>query len=176
MHIDRIVRCTRLDDLFHHSTHLLEDLDTLYDQAWERATADVGSRTARRAKLTLMWVIHARKPLTIDLLSDILVTSEIQDHRERLTKEDLLSSCAGLVRIESGTKRPRYHDEPESQTSVSSDSIVTMVHPSAHRYLDDRRETFFPCASELVVTTCLLLLNADEIAHALKRPNALIAV
>lgn len=47
-----------------------------------------------------MSVIHVERPFTVNALEQALVASGVITGQENLTEDVVLSSCAGLVRIE----------------------------------------------------------------------------
>jgi hypothetical protein len=96
-----------------------------------------------------MWVAHVKRPLTVSMLKELFARSEAL-----AVDEDLVSSCAGLICAEPSSVHP-------GQVSIE------MVHPSAYRYLDKRKSSYFPDAEDMIASTCLSVSSADDIAFAL---------
>ena len=101
-----------------------------------------------------MWAVHVKRPLTVSMLKELSARSEALAVYALHTDEDLVSSCAGLICAEPYSVHPGL---------VS----IEMVHPSAYRYLDKRKSSYFPHAEDIIASTCLLVSSADDIAFAL---------
>lgn len=155
-HLNRVIDCTTLGDIYYHLDNFPPDLDSYYDEEWKRATEDETSPVSQRASLILMWLTITDMVFTEDTLQKALSLCGAASDRSRITREEILSSCAGFVSLS------KY-----VSTDSWSSSIVTIVHPSAHRYLNERKELHFPGANDLIVGACLKTSAADEIADIL---------
>lgn len=174
MHLDQVARCTRLDDVYHHLDNFPRDLDDVYDEAWYRATSDSNSPVCQRAKMILTWVTHVERPLTIEALGEALVASGSATAQDLLTMNEILSSCDGLVRIETLLTSPRFRDEPGVNPRMPDELIVTLRHPSVYRYFDERRAIYFPGAHDLIAVACLLVSDPNQLFSSIPGYRALI--
>ena len=165
MRLNRIVQCTTVEGIYYHLEQTL-NLDAVYDEAWYRATRD--SPDSHLAKSILMWVTHAEKPFTIGALEQALVASKVLDEQEPLAEDKILRACAGLVRIERILGQSLHDNSTETDASWSpSDSVVALVHPSAHRYFGARRQFLFPHSNDAMVKACLTSSTADLVTQIL---------
>lgn len=165
MQSDRIVSCTTLGDVYDLLNLFPQDMDAFYEEAWERATSDLTSPRAMRARSILVWATLAETCLTMEALEEALRASGLASDQEPLTGEEILSSCAGLIRIEpevSSIESAEYH-YPGSMNPW----IIALVHPSAHRHLMKNRDTYFPNGHDEIVSACLRASGAGEIMFAL---------
>jgi hypothetical protein len=167
--LDRILECSRTEDVEHHLTNPPSEVDALYDQAWDRATGDAGSRKSQRAKLMLMWVTSAKTGLTVEALGQALSFSGHGVDEDHLTAGEIVSSCAGLVRVESLESSSFLAQGDDDETSCRISPIVTPIHLSARRYLETRQESLFPFASTAIMSTCLASVGANGVVYAIPR-------
>jgi len=156
LHLDQILQCRTPDDVYSHLYHFPEDLDSIYDRAWERTSGKENLPSSQCARLLLMWVTHVKRPLTVSMLKELSARSEALAGHALYIDEDLVSSCAGLICAEPSSVHPGL---------VS----IEMVHPSAYRYLDKSKSSYFPDAEDMIASTCLSVSSADDIALALPR-------
>ncbi|KAM0724014.1 hypothetical protein Q7P37_001005 [Cladosporium fusiforme] len=168
MHMDRIVSCTKLENVYRVLNHFPSDLDSFYDQAWSRATADRGSPRAQRARLILMWLTLAEEPLTIMALGEALVASGVTIKDEPLSEEDVLSSCVGLLRTEQHSTQSQRSTKPLGSKACSNlFTVITFVHPSAYRHFKRRQESVFPHGNDLILAACRQCANREQLREAL---------
>lgn len=163
------------------------EVNALYNQAWDRATGDRDSRKSQRAKLILMWVTCAKTSITVKTLGQALSFSGHGIDDAPFTAEEIVSSCAGLVRVEPmepSSSLPRYYDDIESiprATKEDTDkewqnsSVVDPIHLSARRYLEAKRESLFPRADSAIIATCLTFTGPHGLIYATPRLNFIIA-
>lgn len=180
MNLERILECTRLEDIYHYLDHMPLDMDTYYDQTWERATSSVGPIMSARTKLILMWVTFAKQPLTVKALAQAVAASDPGTNGELLTKQEIISSCAGFVRAESLSPTKRQPNEiggPGDSTDLASDDepVAAIVHLTAHNYLEAKRQIYFPHKSEAMLVACLSSSTPDQMVHALPLHYTLLA-
>ena len=180
LNLERILECTRLEDIYHYLDHMPLDMDAYYDQTWERATSSVGPIMSARTKLILMWVTFAKQPLTMKALAQAVAASDPGTNGELLTKQEIISSCAGFVRAESLSPRRLQHNEiegPGGSTDLASDdeSVAAIVHLTAHNYLEAKRQSYFPHKSEAMLVACLSSSTPDQMVHALPLHYTLLA-
>ena len=154
LHLDQILQCRTPDDVYSNLYHFPEDLDSIYDIAWKRTSGKESLPSSRCARLLLMWVVHVKRPLTVSMLKELSARSEVLAGYALHTNEDLVSSCAGLICAEPSSVHP-------GQVSIE------MVHPSAYRYLDKKKSSYFPHAEDIIASTCLSVSSANDIALAL---------
>lgn len=80
-------------------------MDELHDEAWNRATCDVNSHKARMAKEVIKWIFLARREFIVEALADILSASGYGNGVDRITEQEMVSSCAGFVWTETAKTR-----------------------------------------------------------------------
>ena len=115
-----------------------------------------------------MWVTHAERPFTVGALEQALVASKVLDEQEALAEDRILRACAGLIRIEPILGQSLHDNSAETDRSWSpSDSVVALVHPSAHRYFGARRRFLFPHSNDTIVKACLTSSTADLVTQSL---------
>jgi hypothetical protein len=187
LHLDRILECSRAEDVNHHLMNPPKEVNALYDQAWDRATGDSDSRKSQRAKLILMWVTCAKTGLTVRALGQALSFSGYGMNDAPFTSEEIVSSCAGLVRVEPmelPSTSPRYHDDIESipratdedtEKEWQNSSVIAPIHLSARRYLETKRETLFPRADSAMIATCFQSTGPNGLIYATPRIYFIIA-
>lgn len=156
LHLDQIVQCKTPDDVYSNLDHFPEDLDSFYDRAWEKTSGKDSLPSSQRARLVLMWVVHAKQPLTVDMLEELFTRSENLARYTLRIDEDFASSCAGFICIEPSLALPGL-------------VWVKLVHPSAYRYLDKRKTSYFPHAEDMIAATYLSVSSADDVVIALLR-------
>ena len=185
LHLDRILECSRAEEISHHLMNPPLEVNALYDQAWDRAAGDKDSRRSQRAKLILMWVTCAKTGLTVEALGQVLSFSGYGRDEAPFTTGEIVSSCAGLVRVEPtymgpSSTLPRYHDDVESIPRVTekewqNSSVIAPIHLSARRYLETKRDSLFPRADSAMVATCLALTGPNGLIYATPRIYFIIA-
>jgi len=122
--------------------------DVAYRAAMERILSQ-GKGSSEMAKKMLAWILCARRPLsTLELLHALAVEpgdTEI-DEDNILETEQLLTICAGLVRI-----------DEHSHT-------VGFIHFTMQEYLQRNRERWLPFANVEIARTCTAYLAIDDLA------------
>jgi hypothetical protein len=116
-----------------------------------------------------MWVTLAKTGLTVQALGQALSFSGHGVDEDHLTAEEIVSSCAGLVRIEPLESSSFLVQGDDDETSCRTSSIVTPIHLSARRYLETRQESLFPFASTAIMSTCLASKGANGVIYAMPR-------
>lgn len=166
LHLDNILVCANLDEIYHCLNQPLLGLDSLYDQAWKRAVDGKGSLRSQRARLVLMWLTMGDGEMSTDALKELLSVSGVGAITDAHLENQIISSCAGFVRIESAHSRGNQLL-----------SKVTCTHLSGYRYLQERRELYFPGSYEDMVAVCLSSLRShpDKLLRALPQSFAFIA-
>lgn len=118
-------------------------LDELYHEAMERIRRQPED-DRRLAGKTLIWVVHAYRPLAFVVIRHALAVEQgtKQLDPENLSDSDLiLNACAGLVTL-----------EPESD-------IIRLVHYTAQDYFHSH--PVFPYPHREIVKTCVTCLSYD---------------
>lgn len=161
--------CTKVEDIDIHLESLPLDLDAYYEQAWERAIGETDPLRAFRARLILTWMTLAEQPLSLEGLQMALSLSGYHAEASLIEAEEIVSACAGFLRIES-TQMHSPHPEQHTEQRESQPGI-TFIHNSAHRYLKTRQEENFPGADDKIVAACLLGLTARQTACRLPRSS-----
>lgn len=113
-----------------------------YTEAWARICAQ-RPQYAELGKKTLSWLVHATRPLRIRELLHALAIDEDDEEFDEEGLSDistLTSSCAGLVVL----------DEQQG--------FVSLVHPTAQEYFQERKNLLFPNGHEDIAKTCITYL------------------
>lgn len=121
---------------------LPEGSEDTYTEAWNRICAQ-RPRYAELGKEVLSWLIHASRPLRTREILHALAVGEDDDEFDEEGLSDiatLTSSCAGLV----------VFDEQQG--------FISLVHPTAQEYLQERRSILFPHGHEDIAKTCITYL------------------
>lgn len=95
----------------------------------------------------LMWICHAKCPLTVSELSEALSVrvGQVDISRKRCPSANMiLECCQGLVIL-----------DPESMS-------IRLAHYAIQEYLMGQSEKLFPRADSIMATTCLLYLMFDS--------------
>lgn len=123
-----------------------EALDAAYAETIERIDGQQPD-CKNLAKQVLIWISHARRPLTTIELQHALAI-ELQDSKidqENLPEvEDMVSFCEGLVTID------------------EESSVIRLVHYTAQEYLDRISQTWMPYSHKDIALVCLTYLSFDE--------------
>lgn len=170
LHIDRLLECNHVEQMFRYLDKFPMEVDQLYDEAWKRATSDLGSHESDIAKEIVMWILQAERVLFIEALGEILMASGLGSSVDSVTEQEIVSVCAGLIRIESlatkSTQMRNWDDEEAAAAPKALDRVVTFSHPSVYRYFRARKESLFPFADDHIVTRCLANSTPAEILSA----------
>jgi ankyrin repeat domain-containing protein 50 len=85
------------------------NLETIYKQTWDRILSQ-GARHANLAKLIFLWIIYAKRDLTIDELRHAVATSPTThafEAKRMVTEASLIAACCGLVVVEEESRLAR---------------------------------------------------------------------
>ena len=121
---------------------LPEGPEDTYTEAWARICAQ-RPQYAELGKNILSWLVHATRPLRARELLHALAIDEDDEEFDEEGLSDistLTSSCAGLVIL----------DEQQG--------FVSLVHPTAQEYFQERRTLLFPNGHEDIAKTCVTYL------------------
>ena len=121
-----------------------ERLDKAYDNTVDRiGNQEQGTREL--AKKVLFWIVYAKRPLNTEELRHALA---VEPGTQRLDKtnlcpvEDMVSSCAGLVTVDS--------------------NIIRLVHYTTQEYFQRRGlKSFEDVQKNIIATSCLTYLSYD---------------
>lgn len=179
LHLDHILECSRAEDVSHHLMHPPLEVNAFYDQAWDRATGNKDSRKSQRAKLIMMWVTCAKTGLTVKAMGQALSFSGHGMDGAPFTEEEIVSSCAGLVRVEP----MRYLDHiilaratrEDAEGTWQDSAVVVPIHLSARHYLETKRESLFPRADSAIIATCLASTRPIDLLCAMPRIHFVLA-
>ena len=124
-----------------------EALDSEYDKTVKRIE-NQGKDICEFAKRTLFWIVYAKRPLTTEELRHALAielgTCKF-DKTNLCLVEDMVSSCAGLVTIDS--------------------NIIRLVHYTTQEYFQRRgSKSFEDVQRDIIATSCLTYLAYDVFA------------
>jgi len=121
------------------------DLESVYAQTLQRIREQKGDRS-RLGVEVLMWVSHAKRPLTIGELCHALaveIESKDLDPENICPQDAVLASCLGLVVVDEET------------------SIVRLIHYTLQEYL--YLPGVLPDAHEALALKCLAYLNSNQV-------------
>lgn len=121
-------------------------LDDAFEETLQRIQVQPENRKAL-AMNTLMWISHAKRPLLIGELVDVLAiksTERSLNKRNRPSQRLVVECCFGLVTLD------------------EESAVIRLVHYSVQEYLLEHRAGIFPSGEESVAEKCLryLLCNA----------------
>ncbi|KAG9234146.1 hypothetical protein BJ875DRAFT_510270 [Amylocarpus encephaloides] len=105
-------------------SHLPKGLKETYDRIMEQIDGQEDDALKQLAKSTLLWVLYAAQPLTIEELQDAVSIGEECATREHLmdrrcSRDTILISCSNLIRVK------------------DNDKAVELIHFSVQEYLTD---------------------------------------
>ena len=125
-----------------------EGLDKAYDDTVNRIESQ-GQGIRELAKNVLFWIVHAKRPLTTEELRHALAVEAGTcrlDERNLCPVEDMLSSCAGLVVVDS--------------------NIIRLVHYTTQEYFQRLGlKSSEDIQRDIIATSCLTYLLYDEFAE-----------
>ncbi|KAL8666230.1 MAG: hypothetical protein Q9168_007531 [Polycauliona sp. 1 TL-2023] len=127
---------------------LPEELDSMYDQAFERIQNQDPEFAALAMKL-LCWTHYAFRPLKVDELRHAVAIEpgDTSFDEDGLLDENLVESiCAGLL-------------------TIQENDTVGLVHYTAQEYLERHSASLFPGAHTMIVQSCLVYLSFDDFQH-----------
>jgi hypothetical protein len=125
-----------------------EGLDKAYDDTVNRID-NQGQSIRELAKKVLFWIVHAKRPLTTEELRHSLAveagTCKL-DEKNLYLLEDIMSSCAGLVVVDS--------------------NIIRLVHYTTQEYFQRYSlKSFEDVQRDIIATSCLTYLSYDVFAE-----------
>lgn len=126
-----------------------EGLRIVYEQTMNRIQGQ-GRDRKDLAKLILMWIVHARRPLSTRGLQHAL---SVEPDSTEVDKDDIPSArilksvCAGLVQVIGGSDKV---DE--------GSQIVGLIHYTAQEYFEKTQAQWFPDAQRYITQTCVAYL------------------
>ncbi|KAN0087343.1 hypothetical protein V8E54_001031 [Elaphomyces granulatus] len=126
-----------------------EALDKAYDDTINRIE-NQGHGIHELAKKVLFWVVYAKRPLIAEELRHALAVEPGTcglDKTNLYPVKDMVSSCAGLIIVDS--------------------NIVRLVHYTTHEYFQRRGlKSFEDVQRDMIATSCLTYLSYDVFAKA----------
>jgi ankyrin repeat protein len=120
--------------------------DSAYTSAMQRIESQVPDQV-ELAKQVLAWIVHAKSQITADELQEALGVEPDEEYFDRDNcpdVDDMVSACAGLVRIDEGT------------------NTIQLVHYTTQEYFERTRHNWFPYAEAMIATTCMAYLSLDQ--------------
>jgi hypothetical protein len=171
--VDGILDCTHVEEMRRYLRDVPQEVDEIYDEAWQRATSDGSSHKAQMAREITMWVYLAERDLTVEALGELLLAADYGNGDDAPTEHEIISSCAGLVRSEPSIKPTPCRDEggtddeeeEEARADEHSEKILLLTHPSVWRYLS--RKSHFPFGDDLMVDKLMTMRTPTELLYAL---------
>jgi hypothetical protein len=126
----------------HALTDKPKDLEETYKEVLNRIQQQSDSR-ARLGMRTLMWLSHARRPLSVGALAEALAIRTGDNSLNRKLcplQKTIIGCCMGLATV-----------DDESST-------IRLVHYSVQEYLRQWRDEIFPQGEETIAELCLTYL------------------
>ena len=102
------------------------------------------------AKRVIMWVTHAREPLTVKQLQIALAIkpkTAVLSEGDLVPRRIFIDVCLGLITVDEKT------------------NVIRLVHYSIQEYFDQRLEELFPLAHAEITESCLTYLQFDKFDH-----------
>ncbi|KAJ6178059.1 hypothetical protein N7519_008520 [Penicillium mononematosum] len=121
-------------------------LDEAYSETLERIESQ-SHENVRKAKQVLLWIACASRPLSPHEVQHGIAINvgESKLGKGKLTNiDDLVSLCAGLVRVDEQT------------------DVIRLAHYTTQKYLDDKRERYFLDPHSQIAHKCLAYLCLDS--------------
>lgn len=148
------MECMTLGDIKDKLKEPKKTHEQFYDAAFDRISSANGPGIRRQLGFRIIgWVLYAKRPLHFKELQHILATSALLESASSRAKsrdefnvreQDMLTSCHGLIIIESKTK------------------LVSFAHATVKEYLDSNFSTRCPYIYEDLGKSCLAYIS-DEI-------------
>lgn len=165
--MDRIIECNHVEEIYRYLAKVPLEVNELYDDSWNRATGDLGSHKADLAREIVTWIFYAETVLSVETLGEILLSAGFGNVVDRVPEQEVLSACAGLVRVESLARPMRNLDDGlEASVPRDPDQIVTFSHASIYHYFKTRKESLFPFGDDHIVARCLATSTSGEALEA----------
>ncbi|KAJ5873180.1 hypothetical protein N7455_003723 [Penicillium solitum] len=134
------------DEVRAQLNNLPPGLDEAYSETMERIESQ-SHGNVRKAKQVLLWIACATRPLSPHEVQHGIAVNvgESKLGKGKLTNiDDLVSLCAGLVRVDEQT------------------DAIRLAHYTTQKYLEDKRERYFPDAHSQIAHKCLAYLCLDS--------------
>ncbi|KAJ7017942.1 ankyrin repeat-containing domain protein [Mycena alexandri] len=146
LHIDSLTAKLTIKAVREALQHLPQDLNHTYDEALGRIDSQ-NEDERKLARLVLMWVANAKRPLAVGELREALAIepgSTFLDPDNLLDIDTILSVCAGLVIVD------------------NLKSIVRLIHYTTQHYFDSIQADQFPHVHAEIALRCFTYLSATE--------------
>ncbi|KAK9846787.1 hypothetical protein MYU51_000753 [Penicillium brevicompactum] len=134
------------DEVRAQLNNLPPGLDEAYSETMERIKSQ-SHENVRKAKQVLLWIACTTRPLSPHEVQHGIAVNvgESKLGKGKLTNiDDLVSLCAGLVRVDEQT------------------DVIRLAHYTAQKYLEDKRERYFSDAHSQIAHKCLAYLYLDS--------------
>ncbi|KAJ5318775.1 uncharacterized protein N7506_011479 [Penicillium brevicompactum] len=134
----------------------LPEGENAISDTYEGAFSRISDQTREDRELgekIILWISHAQRPLTMKDLQCILTLQEGDtelDFHDLIPEELLVSTCAGLVTVESMSGR------------------IQFVHSTAQEFVDSVKSTRFPGADLTIANSCIQYLSLSEFCRETK--------
>lgn len=143
LQMDMIANRTSIKAVRKALNHLPDQLDGLYDEAWDRISRQPDD-DRQLAERTLIWLVHAYRPLSLGTIQHALAVEHGEsdfDTENISSSENILNACAGLITI-----------DPKSK-------VMRLVHYTTQEYFESH--TKFLDAHGEITKTCITFLSYD---------------
>ncbi|XDG08801.1 hypothetical protein ABKA04_008416 [Annulohypoxylon sp. FPYF3050] len=157
LQMDEIMECMTLGDIKDKLKEPKKTHEQFYDAAFDRISSPNGPSIRRQLGLRIIgWVLCAKRPLHFKELQHILATSALLESGSsraksrdefKVREQDMLTSCHGLIIIESKTK------------------LVSFAHATVKEYLDSNFSTRCPSIYEDLGKSCLAYISDEVFAE-----------
>ncbi|KAI0163380.1 ankyrin repeat-containing protein, partial [Pestalotiopsis sp. NC0098] len=124
-----------------------DGLHDVYEQTMRRIQSQ-GRGRRELAELILIWIVYARRPLSIRELQQALGVepdSGQMDEDNIPSIKTLQSVCAGLVQVDEGS------------------DMVGLIHYTTQEYFEKTRSQWFPDAQRYITQTCVAYLSLPNL-------------
>lgn len=120
-----------------------DGLHDVYEQTMKRIQSQ-GRGRKDLAELILLWIVHARRPLSVWELQQALGVEPGSAHvdEDNIPSARILKSvCAGLVQVDEGS------------------NMIGLIHYTTQEYFEKTRSKWFPDAQRYITQTCVAYLS-----------------
>lgn len=120
-----------------------------------------------------MWTTFAKCQLSVRAIGEALTASGLGVEGARLTSAEIVSCCAGFIRIEPVNDRYRHLSitraeavSSYTETDCLDYSMVTFTHLSARHHCESNQETYFPNAMGDIWTALISDPDTNPVTEA----------
>lgn len=144
--MDELKKCNNMAQVTNTLGHLAASSNHAFERSIGAITNDTDNKFEHLARHVLTWVVYAKAPLTVQEIIDSFAIEQSGGKDYHLYRQDetkIISSCAGLVVLDSKNNR------------------LQLVHESVQGYLR-AANILYPDADLLIAQTCLACLCTEK--------------